>query len=107
MDAGHVTDGVDEEVHALVVADDAQGQDADGAVVAGTGVARLGRSARQVRREGELLDVAGTQHRGESRLVVGVDDHGVDPADERLHELPVAGAALVREDVVGDDDGAW
>ena len=90
-DAGHVTDGVDEEVHALVVADDAQGQEADGAVAAGTGLARLGWSSRQVRREGELLDVAGTQLRGESRLVVGVDDHGVDPADQGLHQLPVAG----------------
>ena len=28
------------------------------------------------------------------------------PAEERLHEPPVAGVALVREDVVGDDDRA-
>ena len=40
--------------------------------------ARCGVAARQVRREVELLDVGGAEGCREARLLVGVDDDGVD-----------------------------
>ena len=99
---GDVAQGVDEEVDPLVVPHDAEGQEAGRAVVLRPG---LGWAAGQVRGQVELAHVVRAERDGERGLVRGVDDDGIHPTQEGLHELAVTGVALVREDVVGDEDG--
>ena len=101
---GHVAQGVDEQVDALVVAHDAEREQPRRAVRARGAAA--GRAAGQVRRQVELAHVRGAELGGEAGLLVGVDDDGVDAAQERLHQLSVAGVALVRQHVVRDEHGA-
>ena len=97
---GHVAQGVDEQVDALVVAHDAEREQPRRAVVVGAGQRR---AAGQVRRQVELAHVLRAELGREAGLLVGVDDDGVDPAQQGLHQLPVAGVALVRQHVVRDE----
>ena len=100
-DAGHLAQGPQQHVDALVLADHAQGEQPRRPVVRR---ALGGRPARQVRREVGDRDPCGTEVGGQGGLLGAVHQDRVDASHQRVHQLPVAGTALVRQHVVGDHD---
>ncbi len=100
-DVVDLAEGLEEQVDALVVAHDAEGEQPHRAVVGG---AWLRRAAGQVRRQVDLAHPLGAELGGEAGLLVGVDEHGVGPTEQCAHERSVPGPGLVGQHVVGDDD---
>ena len=102
--SGHVAQGVDEQVDALVVAHDAEREQPRRAVVVGR--AAGGGPPGRCGGRSAIEHVRAPSSAARRACSVGVHDDGVDAAQQRLHQLPVAGVALVRQHVVRDEHDA-